>query len=104
MPSFSDFFPDDVTHLIMLHKAAMTVQRVWRKHSLFSHARDVRWDSVRSHLESHGALQTLWRFSNVRREWRHELDSWMNVSSDTIAIIVQETTEHLWGHEVRLEC
>ena len=85
--------PDDVWDLVLHHRAAMAVQRRWRRYHRFAHARRAEWAEVRE------ALHDLWRplvsYAHVRREWRSEPASWRDTSH--APTILREAEEGLWG-------
>lgn len=95
-------FGEDVGSLIChhLHRHAMAtvVQRAWLRYTLFRHASRWRqWSKVRRALEQTGAFDQLFRYSQVRREWRMEPDSWLHVTSDAASRLVGECDGGWWG-------
>jgi hypothetical protein len=87
--------PDDVLEYINSHAAAMVIQRVWKRFSLYSHAKHKRWSDVRLHLKTIGAWPSMHTYSMVRREWRTEPESWL--STNNLLDIKREAAMGLWG-------
>lgn len=95
--SAMDRLPEDLRDLIFRHRAALTIQRAWVRRILFAHARHPRWDSIRSHLKRIHVWPGLARYTNVRREWRHEPESWCVSSLQDVMLIQTEAAAGLWG-------
>lgn len=91
--------PDDVLYLIVRHLAAMRIQSRWKRRFLFGHAQRQGWTKVRSHLVMLDAdiFSSLRQFYAIRREWRMEAESWLQMDLETIQIIYLETQCGLWG-------
>jgi hypothetical protein len=87
--------PLELWDLIFDHRAALVLQRAWRRYNLFSHARRPGWAVIRERLRAANAWPSLLRFAMVRREWRLEPESWL-VSCD-VECIRREALDGLWG-------
>lgn len=95
-----DVLPDDLQDLILQHRASLCIQRVWRSHRMFRHARHPIWSRVRRHLGLE-VWKTLVCYSDVRREWRQEPASWLHTPRPTLEAICEEADAGLWGTSVR---
>ena len=88
--------PFDACERILHHHAATCIQSAWIRWSHFAHTRTGRWELVRSQLGRH-AWRRLIPYEHVRREWRQELESWVTIGRETVAVIVGEASEGYWG-------
>lgn len=81
----------------MEHRAASLIQVRWLRYSLFAHIRRPGWASLRVHLQKEGLWPYMWAYELVRREWRQEGESWLNVCESTK--IITELEDGLWGRK-----
>ena len=87
----------DAAELVLMHAACATLQKSWRR-ALFAHARRPEWPALRRHVSRRlrpCEFDVLQRNALVRREWRHECDSWFASESDC-RVIHDEVTAGLW--------
>lgn len=97
-----DTLPPELQAVVLAHRAALVLQRAWLRHTLYGHARNVRWPQVRCHLRRHDAWRRLAPFARVRREWRRECESWLLLDAAEAEVIAKEAwTDGLWGHASR---
>ena len=89
--------PIDVRVRIERHGAATVIQRNWLTWSLTAHTRNGAWCAVLSRILPYFSEFVL--YENIRREWRTECESWLDISPHTLAIIRQEVEESLWGYK-----
>ena len=92
-----NMLPDDIVTLIIEHKCAMRIQRAWRRYDRLSHSRLRAWPHVREALLFAGLLRELSSYYAVRREWRMEPESWMDMTPEGAATILNECRSGLWG-------
>ena len=92
-----DGLPDDVRDLILAHRAALALQRAALRWLLYGHARRAGWARVRAHLARVGAWPALAPYAGVRREWRREGASWLDLDAAGARAIGAEAAEGLWG-------
>jgi len=95
--TYVGMLPKEVWRLVLEHRAALVLQRSWVRYTLYSHARDPRWNDTRAHLRTLDAWPELLRFAHVRREWRHELPSWSTACFEVMVLIRAEAHSGLWG-------
>lgn len=74
----------------------MRIQDRWMRWRHFAHTRQKRWPDVRNHLGCR-SWRRLIPYENVRREWRHELGSWMTIGDNTVIVIEEEALNGNWG-------
>ena len=97
--TISSRLPREVWWYIARHRAAMVVQGWWRRKRAYAHASrwPGLWPEVRGHLQSVGAWRELVPYDAVRREWRREAESWLDIDADDASVIRHEATQGLWG-------
>lgn len=96
-PTLKHCFGSDLAWLITRHAAAQIIQVHYRRHRLYGHARRASWVLVRAHIGT-TCIRLLWPFSDVRREWRSEPESWLSpLDGDTLCAIIDEAYSGLWG-------
>lgn len=76
--------------------AAMVIQIQFRVWSRFCHCRRPEWLKLRQSLGA-SVVFSLWRYCNLRREWRHEPRSWLEREIGVDQVIVKEAKHGLWG-------
>ena len=97
--SWWDVLPVEVRDLVLRHRAAMVVQRIWLRWSVTAHTRHPAWLRVLQHTFPY--YRQLAPYAMVRREWRTECESWLHTTETTFAFIAREVEEGLWGGRVR---
>ena len=90
-----DGLPEDLQREILRVRAALLVQRTWRRYVWLAHARRIGWTRVRDDLEDDWRWMV--RLPGVRREWRTEASSWLGMDSRTRGVIRAEAEVGLWG-------
>ena len=95
------FLCNDINTLIDHHKNAMIIQHRFRKH-IMSHANDQDWKFVRKNIIEYlgkDCFEILQNNSNIRKEWRSELNCWVYAlkhEKSNILYIVHEVNTGLW--------
>ena len=70
-------------------KSNHVLQRAWRRRwNIFKHARSPIW-YVRAHI-GYAKWYELIQYVNVRREWRQEPSSWIDVDDQTLTAILDK--------------
>ena len=95
--SMWDRLPVEVQELVLAHRAAMVVQRGWRRWTLFAHTRHPHWYEIRRHLDVHGVWREMVAYAQVRREWRQEAESWTWVDTRVATVLRDEARRGMWG-------
>lgn len=95
--------PDEIIDLVLKHRAALAVQRAYRRYDRFGHTKRRGWGEVRRHLTETDrvAYEALALAAGVRREWRCEAASWFAADSSILHLLVAEVREGLWGRVSR---
>ena len=95
--------PEDLVHLILQHRAAMALQRRWRRRHHYGHCSRPVWGPLRASL-SPGTWRRLVPFARVRMEWRMEPESWLLTSPEEMkAVLLEAEVDLLWGPRWSLE-
>ena len=96
-----DYIPVEILYQIVYIKCALIIQRMWRRYDMFAHCRSRKWLILKRFLGLNNVLE-LSLYSGVRREWRDEIDNWMNIDGHDVSTIISECNMGLWGR--RLQC
>lgn len=90
--------PLDIVELILHHLACVRIQQKWLRYVHYAHTRQrQKWDVFRCSVHVADKWRFLALFSDVRREWRVELDSWCAVDTSSVDIICEECARGMWG-------
>ena len=92
-----DRLPLELQRLILEHRAATLIQTTWIRFTNFAHVKKAGWPVVRLRLQDLGLLFGLVKYPNVRREWRTEMSSWVDIEEELAHVIIYESAAGLWG-------
>ena len=92
-----DRLPLELQRLITEHRAATLIQTAWIRFTNFAHVKRAGWTVVRTRLQDLGLLFALVAYPNIRREWRTEMSSWVDIEKDCARVIIRESAAGLWG-------
>ena len=91
------YLNQDVLRLIRMHICAIKIQETFLRWRYWKHVHNPYWKDVRDHLGINNVL-FLWPYEDIRREWRYDLTSWLNITEKDLCWIKAEAKyEGLWG-------